>query len=152
MLLLTQLRFSFSSLILVLWYGLRWLLKWKFRLVRLFDPMDCIVHGILQGLFPTQGSNPGLPHCRQILYQLSSEVFKKPTLKWFLMFTKKGSSKWDKSEITGGQILGRQLYCCNIALLTEKFCFFAENIRSSNFPIVCLGISMRIGVLQGWPH
>ena len=23
----------------------------------------------LQGIFPTQGSNPGLPHCRQILYQ-----------------------------------------------------------------------------------
>ena len=26
---------------------------------------------LLQGIFPTQGSNPGLPHCRQILYQLS---------------------------------------------------------------------------------
>ena len=26
---------------------------------------------LLQGTFPTQGSNPGLPHCRQILYQLS---------------------------------------------------------------------------------
>ena len=25
----------------------------------------------LQGIFPTQGSNPGLPYCRQILYQLS---------------------------------------------------------------------------------
>ena len=25
----------------------------------------------LQGIFPTQRSNPGLPHCRQILYQLS---------------------------------------------------------------------------------
>ena len=25
----------------------------------------------LQGIFPTQGMNPGLPHCRQILYQLS---------------------------------------------------------------------------------
>ena len=50
----------------------------------LYDPMDCTVHGILQarilewvalpfsqGLFPTQGSNPGLLHCRQILYQLS---------------------------------------------------------------------------------
>ena len=24
-----------------------------------------------QGIFPTQGSNPGVPHCRQILYQLS---------------------------------------------------------------------------------
>ena len=23
---------------------------------------------LLQGIFPTQGSNPGLPHCRQILY------------------------------------------------------------------------------------
>ena len=26
---------------------------------------------LLQGIFPTQGLNPGLPHCRQIFYQLS---------------------------------------------------------------------------------
>ena len=26
---------------------------------------------LLQGIFPTQGSNPGLPHCRQIFYQLN---------------------------------------------------------------------------------
>ena len=26
---------------------------------------------LLQGTFPAQGSNPGLPHCRWILYQLS---------------------------------------------------------------------------------
>jgi len=26
---------------------------------------------LLQGIFPTHGSNPDLPHCRQILYQLS---------------------------------------------------------------------------------
>ena len=26
---------------------------------------------LLQGIFPTQGMNSGLPHCRQILYQLS---------------------------------------------------------------------------------
>ena len=26
---------------------------------------------LLQGIFPIQGSSPGLPHCRQILYQLS---------------------------------------------------------------------------------
>ena len=26
---------------------------------------------ILQGIIPTQGSDPGLPHYRQILYQLS---------------------------------------------------------------------------------
>ena len=28
---------------------------------------------LLQGTFPTQGSNPGLPYCRQILYQLSHQ-------------------------------------------------------------------------------
>jgi len=30
-------------------------------------------HSLLQGIFPTQGSNPGLPHCRQILYPLSHQ-------------------------------------------------------------------------------
>ena len=48
--------------------------------------MDNTVHGILQarilgvgslsllqGIFPTQGSNPGLPHCRWSLYQLSHQ-------------------------------------------------------------------------------
>ena len=29
---------------------------------------------LLQGIFPTQGSNPGLPNCRQILSQLSTRV------------------------------------------------------------------------------
>ena len=48
----------------------------------LCNPMDYIVHGILQarilewvafsrGSSQTQGLNPGLLHCRQILYQLS---------------------------------------------------------------------------------
>ena len=27
-------------------------------------------HFLLQGIFPTQGSNPGLPHCRQMFYCL----------------------------------------------------------------------------------
>jgi len=49
--------------------------------------MDYLVHGILQarilewvafpffrGIFPTQGSKPGLLHCREILYQLSHKV------------------------------------------------------------------------------
>ena len=33
--------------------------------------MGC--HVLLQGIFPTQGPNPGLPHCRQVLYQLSHQ-------------------------------------------------------------------------------
>ena len=57
----------------------------------LCDPMDCSplgssVHGdspgkntetgchaLFQGIFPTQGSNSGLPHCRQILYHLTHQ-------------------------------------------------------------------------------
>ena len=57
----------------------------------LWDPMDCSppgfsVHGIfqarvlelgchflLQGIFPTQGSNPGLLQCKQTLYPLSHQ-------------------------------------------------------------------------------
>ena len=56
----------------------------------LFDPMDCrpssSIHGdspgkntgvgchaLLQGIFPTQGSNPGFPQYRQILYHLSHQ-------------------------------------------------------------------------------
>ena len=30
-------------------------------------------HALLQGIFPTQGSNPGLPYCIQILYHLSHQ-------------------------------------------------------------------------------
>ena len=30
-------------------------------------------HCLLQGIFPTQGSNPGFPHCRQTLYHLSCQ-------------------------------------------------------------------------------
>ena len=52
----------------------------------LCNPMNYTVHGILQvrileeidisfsrGIFPTQRSNPGLLHCRWILYQLSHQ-------------------------------------------------------------------------------
>ena len=35
---------------------------------------------LLQGIFPTQGSNPCLPHCRQILYQLSYQRSPKTAL------------------------------------------------------------------------
>jgi len=33
--------------------------------------VDC--HFLLQGIFPNQGLNPGLPHCRQTLYLLSQQ-------------------------------------------------------------------------------
>ena len=58
-----------------------WKWKWKqLSHVRLCDPVDCSPWNspgqhtgvgslsLLQGIFPTQGLNPDLLHCRQILY------------------------------------------------------------------------------------
>ena len=39
---------------------------------------------LLQRIFPTQGSNPGLQHCRQILYQLSHQESPELALRWEL--------------------------------------------------------------------
>ena len=43
-------------------------------------------------IFPTQGSNPGLPHCRQILYQLSHKGSLR-ILKWVAYPFSSGSSR-----------------------------------------------------------
>ena len=39
-------------------------------------------HFLFQGIFPTQGSNLGFPHCRQMPYPLSYQG--SPTLKQFV--------------------------------------------------------------------
>ena len=46
----------------------------------------------LQRIFPTQGSSPGLPHCRQILYQLSHKGSPK-ILEWVAWSFSRGSSQ-----------------------------------------------------------
>ena len=47
---------------------------------------------LLQGIFPTQGLNPGLLHCRQILYQLSHKGSPK-ILEWVAYPLSRGSSR-----------------------------------------------------------
>ena len=76
----------------------------------LCDPMDCSppgssVHGdsagkntgvgphaFLQGIFTTQESNPGLPHCRWVLYHLSHQESPR-TLGWVPYSFSRGSSQ-----------------------------------------------------------
>ena len=84
--------------------------------LNLCDPIDCSppgssVHGdspgkntrvgchaILQGIFPTQGSNPGLPHCRWILYRLSHQGSPR-IVKWVAYPFSRGSS-WPTTQIS----------------------------------------------------
>ena len=47
---------------------------------------------LLQGISPTQGSNPGLPYCRWILYQLSHEGSPR-ILEWVAYPFSSGSSR-----------------------------------------------------------
>ena len=50
---------------------------------------------LLQGIFPTQWSNPGLPHCRQIFYQLSHKGSSR-ILGWVAYPFSRGSS-WSRN-------------------------------------------------------
>ena len=78
----------------------------------LCDSMDCSqpgsVHGdsagkntgmgsnvLLQGIFPTHGLNPGLPHCRQILYYLSHKGSLR-ILEW-VAYPFSGGSSWPRN-------------------------------------------------------
>ena len=60
-----------------IWHLLLLLLLSRFSHVQLFatpgknTEVGC--HALLQGIFQTQGSHPGLLHCRQILYCLSHQ-------------------------------------------------------------------------------
>ena len=104
--------------------------------VWLCDPMDCSppgfsVHGdppnknsgarchaLLQGVFPTQGSNAGHLHCRQILYHLSYQVSPR-ILEWVAYPFSRGPS-WPRnwtgvSCIAGGFFTSwapREAFCC----------------------------------------
>jgi len=59
---------------------------------------------LLQGIFPTQGSNSGLPHCRRILYQLSHKGSPR-ILEWGAYPFASGSSRpwnWTGVSCTAG--------------------------------------------------
>ena len=59
---------------------------------------------LLQGLFPTQRSNPHLPHCRWILYQLSHQGIPR-ILEWVAYSFSRGSS-WPRHQTRVSCIAG----------------------------------------------
>ena len=62
-------------------------------------------HSLLQGIFPTQGSNPGLLHCRWVLYQLGSPRI----LEWGAYPFSSGSS-WPRNQTEVSCFAGRFRY------------------------------------------
>ena len=99
-----------------------WLLwKWKWKLlsrVWLFATPWAIPHGILQarilessslsllqGIFPTQGLNPGLQHCGRILYQLSHKG--RPSILEWVAYPFCSGSSWPRNWTGVSCIAGR---------------------------------------------
>ena len=90
-------------------------------------------HGLLQGIFPTQESNPGLLHCRKILYSLSCQG--SPwILEWVAYPFFRGSS-WPRNQIgvsciAGDSLPGRPIY--NVSKKKKKE-HPKEQIKCLNF-------------------
>ena len=61
-------------------------------------------HALLQGIFPTQGMNPGLVHCRQILYLLSHQGSLR-ILEWVVYPFSRGTS-WPRNQAEVSCIAG----------------------------------------------
>ena len=69
--------------------------------------MGC--HALLQEIFPTKGSNPGLPHCRRIVYQLTHKGSPK-ILEWVAVgFSKRFSAPRNQTSVS---CIGRQILYC----------------------------------------
>ena len=66
--------------------------------------LECVAFPFSQVTFPTQWSNPGLPHCRQILYQLSHKGSPR-ILEWVAYPFSRGSS-WARNQIGVSYIAG----------------------------------------------
>ena len=91
---------------------------------------------LLQGIFPTQGSNPGLLPCRPILYQLSHKGTPR-ILEWVAYPFSRGSS-WPKNQTRVSYIAGR---------------FFPNwAIREGLISLVSKGLSRVFSSTKFWRH
>ena len=92
----------------------------------LCDPMDCSppgssvhedspgkntgvgCHALLQGIFPSQGLNPGLPHCQCILYCLRHQG--SPKLPEWVAYPFSRESSWPRNGIGVSCMAGEFFY------------------------------------------
>ena len=85
---------------------------------------------LLQGIFPTQGLSPGLPHCRRILYQLR-HMGSPRILKWVAChFSRDLASNWGllhcrqilyQLNYQGSPFLRVSLCICSVLYMLSSF-------------------------------
>ena len=92
---------------------------------------------LLQGIFPTQGSNPGLPQCRQILYQLSHKGSPR-MLEWIAYPFSSGSSRpgnWTRVSCIAGRLFTN--WAMRGSPQNAKFRLEFVKILSGTLPVSC---------------
>ena len=89
--------------------------KRKWDLARLLCPWNSLSkntgvgsHSLLQGIFPIQGSNPGFPHGRQILYHLSHQG--RPRILEWVAYPFSRGSFWARNQTGVSCIASRFFY------------------------------------------
>ena len=96
---------------------------------------------LLQGIFPTQGLNPGLPHCRWILYQLSHKG--SPRILQWVVYHFSSRSSWPRNWTRVCCIAGRFFtnWAIREALYTEgpRFKLKGKSVKSTNLLSETLG-------------
>ena len=102
-------------------------------------------HAVLQGIFPIQGSNPGLPHCGWVLYLLN-HLGSSRILEWVAYLSpgdlpdpgiKLGSPALQVAYLPA-ELPGKS----NCSLLVLIFCCWP--IFSSSFPLICASVSANV--------
>ena len=81
------------------------ILDWVARILALGQNIGVDSLSLLQGIVPTQGLNPGLPHCRWILYQLSHKGSPR-ILEWVAYLFSRRSSQprnWTEASCIAGE-------------------------------------------------
>ena len=110
---------------------------------------------LLQGIFPTQGSNPGLPHCRWILYQLSHKGSTR-ILGWIAYPFSRGSSQprnWTGVSCIAGRFFNQLSYqgslCKKGSLIEMKRLktlplILAEIWANRHFRLLLIGLKLVV--------
>ena len=97
---------------------------------------------LLQGIFPTQGSNPGLQHSRQILYQLSPKG--SPRILEWVTYPFSSRSSWPRNRTGVSYIAGGFLY---MSILTSQFILLSSFLSvHMSVPHIYISVpSLQIG-------
>ena len=97
-------------------------------------------HFFLQGTFPTQGLNPGLPPCRRILYRLSHQVSPREVReeideKNVLIFAAYSKITWNFSQYLSSLLTSDSLFW-----LWPVYLFYFLLSISGKFSALCIAI------------